>query len=127
MTPDQEALIDRARRSLRAAELLLREGEPGIAASRAYYAMFYAAEAMLLSRNLSFSKHSGVMAAFGREFAKTGAAPSEFHRWLMDAFDARNVGDYDIHRRLTGEQAGEHLRRATVLIGAAVEFLGRQE
>ena len=105
MTPDQEALIDRARRSLRAAELLLRKGEPGIAASRAYHAMFYAAEAMLLSRNLSFSKHSGVMAAF----------------------DARNVGDYDIHRRLTGEQAAEHLRRATILIEAAAEFLGRQE
>ena len=120
-------MIDRVRRSLRATELLLRKGEPGIAASHAYYAMFYAAEAMLLSRNLSFSKHSGVMAASGREFAKTGTVPFEFHRWLMDAFDARNVGDYDIHRDLTGEQAAEHLRRATILIEAAAEFLGRQE
>jgi len=45
----------------------------------------------------------------------------------MDAFDARNVGDYDIHRRLTGEQAAEHLRRAAILVEAAVEFLGRRE
>jgi uncharacterized protein (UPF0332 family) len=67
------------------------------------------------------------MSAFGREFARTGTTPSEFHRRLMDAFDARNLGDYDIHRHLTGEQAAERLRRATILIEAAVEFLGRQE
>ena len=35
------------------------------AASRAYYAMFYAAEALLQSRGLAFSKHSAVHAAFG--------------------------------------------------------------
>lgn len=116
MTPDQEALIDKARRDLRAAEMLLREGEPEIAASRGYYAMFHAPEAMLLNRGLSFSKHSGVMAAFGREFVKTGAVPSEFHRWLLDAFDARNIGDYDIHRRLTSEQAAEHVRRARAFV-----------
>jgi hypothetical protein len=84
VTPDREALIDKAR----------------------------AAEAMLLGRGLSFSKPSGVMAAFGREFVGTGAVPSEFHRWLLDAFDARNIGDYDIHRRLTSEQAAGHVRRA---------------
>jgi uncharacterized protein (UPF0332 family) len=121
VTPDQEALIDKARHDLRAAEMLLREGEPEIAASRGYYAMFHAAEAMLLNRGLSFSKHSGVMAAFGREFVRTGAVPSEFHHWLLDAFDARNIGDYEIHQRLTGEQAAEHVRRA----GAFVDHVDR--
>lgn len=125
MTPDQESLLNKARRNLRAAEILIREGESEIAASRAYFAMFYAAEAMLLERGLSFSKHSAVSAAFGREFAKTGVVPPEYHRWLLDAFDARSIGDYDLHRGISRETANEHLRRASALIDAATVFLGQ--
>jgi uncharacterized protein (UPF0332 family) len=46
------------------------------AASRAYYAMFSAARALLLSQGLDFSSHSAVIAAFGQHFAKSGRVPS---------------------------------------------------
>lgn len=49
MTTEAQALLDRAEDSLRVAEFILASGEPGFAASRAYYAMFYCAEALLLS------------------------------------------------------------------------------
>jgi len=52
-----ERLIRKARESLEAAKMLFQEGYYGFAASRAYYAMFYAAEASLLKKGLSFSKH----------------------------------------------------------------------
>lgn len=58
-------------------------------ASRSYYAMFYATQALLLSRELSFSKHSAVIAAFGREFAKQGTVPIELHRYLIEAQEDR--------------------------------------
>jgi len=58
------------------------------------YAMFYVAEALLLSRGLAFSKHSAVIAAFGKEFAKEGVLPAELHAHLREASDARNVADY---------------------------------
>jgi hypothetical protein len=38
------------------------------AASRAYSSLFYTAEALLLSRGLSYSSHPAVIASFGKEF-----------------------------------------------------------
>jgi len=43
-----------------------------VAVSRAYYAMFYATSALLASKGISRSKHSGVCSAFGEHFVKTG-------------------------------------------------------
>jgi uncharacterized protein (UPF0332 family) len=56
----------RAERSLRSARNLLDDGDHDFAISRAYYAMFYAATAALLSQNIKRSKHSGVIAAFAQ-------------------------------------------------------------
>ena len=66
-----------------AAQLLQAEGYAGFVVSRAYYAMFYITEGFLLGKGLAFSKHSGVQAAFGTHFAKTGVVPPEFHRYLI--------------------------------------------
>ena len=44
MNPDILALIDKAKNSLGAARILIRDGYFDFAASRAYYAMFYIAE-----------------------------------------------------------------------------------
>ena len=49
-TVESRALLDKGSENSRAAALLRREGFLDIAASRAYYAMFYAAEALLLAR-----------------------------------------------------------------------------
>ena len=70
MTDDQLELLKKARDSLSAATLLLDSGFPGYAASRAYFSMFYIAEAFLEGEGLSFSKHAAVIAAFGRHFAR---------------------------------------------------------
>jgi uncharacterized protein (UPF0332 family) len=94
---------------LHAAELLQREGYLDFAASRLYYAMFYAAEALLLDHGLSFSSHSAVIAAFGREFAKTRVLDPRLHRYLLDAQDIRNLGDYGVGIGVTAEQI-EQLR-----------------
>ena len=52
-----ETLLEKARRSFAAADLLLGEGDAAFAASRAYYGYFYVAEALLLSEGLRFSRH----------------------------------------------------------------------
>lgn len=66
MKPKQKALFEKALRSMRAARVLNETGLPEFAASRAYYTMFYLAEAFLEGEGLSFSKHSAVISAFGR-------------------------------------------------------------
>jgi uncharacterized protein (UPF0332 family) len=62
---ETSALIQKAQRYLKSAELLLRDGDSESSVSRAYYAMFYAAEAVLLTKGLSFLSHKGVISAFG--------------------------------------------------------------
>lgn len=86
--------MERARRSLRSARNLLDDGDHDFAMSRAYYAMFHAATAALLSQNVKRSKHSGVIAAFGQRFVKTGKFTAEHQRALQDAFTDRSAGDY---------------------------------
>jgi uncharacterized protein (UPF0332 family) len=85
MTKEQEALIEKARKSLQAAKLLLFNDMPDFAASRAYYTMFYVTSAFLLGKGLKFSKHDSLIAAFGQHFVKTGEIEAKFHRRMIDA------------------------------------------
>ena len=112
MTPEQRSLLIRAQESVDAVELLHQAGYHGFAASRAYFAMFYAAEAFLLGKGLAFSKHSGVNAAFGQHFVKTGIVPPEFHRYLIRGMDLRHAGDYDTETVVTAQTASEQIVHA---------------
>ncbi len=120
----QQQLIQDARGSLAAARLLLDGGYPGYAASRAYYAMFYAAQALLEGEQLSFSKHSAVIAAFGQRFAHAGRVPTEFHRFLITAQELRHSGDYSHEDVVTLDQAREQLDHAERFITLAEQLLG---
>jgi uncharacterized protein (UPF0332 family) len=110
LTEDQLDLLREARDSVSAARTLLVNGYAKYAASRAYFAMFYVAQAFLEGDGLNFSKHSAVIAAFGREFAATGRVPAEFHRFLIDAQETRNLGDYGPRDSLAAEQADRTCR-----------------
>ncbi len=120
---DIEELLLKARDSLAAAELLLVAGYTDFAASRGYYAMFYAAEAVLLSQGLAFSKHAGVIAAFGQHLAKPGYLPKHLHRYLLDAFDTRQVGDYDAPGTVGEERARQILIWTHEFIQAVAAFI----
>ncbi|MGQ0814781.1 MAG: HEPN domain-containing protein [Gemmatimonadota bacterium] len=85
--PVVQALLDKAEANLAAARLLVESNHLDSAASRAYYAMFYVAEGLLAERGLSYSKHAGVIAAFGREYAKAGTLDPKFH-WADEFLDA---------------------------------------
>ena len=123
MTSEVQALLTKGRESRQAAQLLEREGYHDFAVSRAYYALFYAAEALLLARGLSFSSHAAVIAAFGREFAKPGVLDAKFHRWLIDAQDFRSLGDYGIGSKITAKQVGDLLDWAAEFLAAAEKLL----
>ena len=60
MTPEQKSLLDKAERSIEAAQSLTDQGFHDFAISRGYYAMFYIAEALLDNEGLSFSSHAAV-------------------------------------------------------------------
>ena len=111
MIPEQSELLEKARQSLRAAQLLAEQGFYGFAASRAYYCMFYLAEVILLGEGLSYSKHSAVHAAFGEFFVKSGKIPSDYHRFLIRGMQIRHLGDYDTDE-ISVEESKEQIERA---------------
>jgi len=123
MTHEQTALLNKARESLRAAKLLIENGLYDFAASRAYYTMFYIAEAFLLGEGLVFSKHSAVISAFGKHFAKTGIVPEEYHYYLIESQDRRNIGDYDIETGISEAQAVEQIAHAELFVDLAKRTL----
>ncbi len=123
MTDAQSGLLRKAHRTVQSARLLLADGDYDGAVSRAYYAMFYVAEALLLSKGMTLSKHSAVISAFGKEFAKTGTIPGEYHRYLMDAQEARNTGDYQVVSHLTEDETGQHITHAEHLLEVAEKLL----
>ena len=124
MKPEQTALLKKAGESLRAAQLLATNELLDFAASRAYYTMFYIAEAFLLNEGLTFSSHAAVISAFGRDFARTGRVPVEFHRYLIDAQDLRNQGDYGIDSAITESEANELIGHAQQFLELAERLLG---
>lgn len=74
---------------------MLEDGDADFAVSRAYYAMFYVACALLLTRNIRRSKHSAVLSAFNAEFIQSGELPPELFA-LRDGFEDRSEGDYGL-------------------------------
>jgi uncharacterized protein (UPF0332 family) len=118
-----QQLLEKASRAIHAAQTLLDGGDADFAVGRAYYAMFYAAQALLHDKGLRFRKHSGVHAAFGEHFAKTGLLDSKFHRWLLDAFDKRLQADYGIEAVVTVEDAQLLIEEARQFLGEASRHL----
>ena len=123
MTDAIKDLLEKSAQSIDAAALLLHDNYVDFSVSRAYYAMFYAVEALLLSRDLSFSKHSAVISAFGKDYIKTGIFEVRLHRYIMDAFDLRNAGDYGSMHAVNSEKAQQTINEARELYGVINQYL----
>lgn len=120
--------LEKATGAVGAARLLANEGFYDAAADRAYYAMFFAVEGLLSERDLEFSRHGAVHGAFGRLFAKTGELDPKFHRWLLEAFEARQAATYgtEAERRGEPEAVRTLIDQAEQLIGTVQEYLNSQ-
>ena len=123
MTTEQQQLITKAKNSIKAAQLLADEGLYDFSVSRAYYAMFYIAEAFLISEGLSFSKHSAVIGKFGEYFARTNRVSPQFHRYLIEAEQSRIRSDYDASFNTSELEATEQIERANLFLDLANQYL----
>ncbi len=124
MKDETLALLEKASRAIEATETLLIGDFPEFATGRAYYAMFYVAEALLNEKGLQFSKHGGVHGAFGEHYIKTGLLDPKFHRWLLDAFDQRIEGDYGVEIVAIPQDVRELLDQAKEFLQTAKNLLG---
>jgi uncharacterized protein (UPF0332 family) len=110
--------LERADDCIKDAELLLSANRTSGAVGRSYYAMFHAATAALLKRDIKRYSHQGLISAFGQFFVKTGQVDPRFHRYITEAFDLRQESDYQPLVEITQEQAGKILKHAIEFVEA---------
>lgn len=118
-----EQYMARSERALEAAQVLAEHGYWADVLSKTYFAMFYAASALLCTDGISVSKHSAVVALVGERFAKPGRIDRRLHRMLIDMLDERHVADYRIEIEVTQEEAEQGLRTAREFVRAIKEYL----
>lgn len=122
MREETKQLIHKAKRALNASKLLFKNGDYDFAASRAYYAMFYVAEAALLEDGKTYSKHAGVINGFYHQFIATKLLDRKFHQAFHRAFEDRSEGDYAFLDPFPKQDAKERLKDAEAFL-QAVETL----
>ncbi len=116
-------LIEKAERSLEAAKVLFERGDYDFAVSRAYYAMFYCAKAMLLTKRITTRKHSSTISLFIEKFVKSGEFSEELASYLIDAYRKRQIGDYDVFIIPTRSEAKDLINKAEVFIKEVRNYL----
>jgi len=115
--------IERARQMLKVAERNLADGFCGSAINRAYYAIFYAANAMLATQGLSRSRHSGVIAAFRLRFVKPGFIEVEYGDIYGRVMDDRHISDYDVEAVIEPDRARTDLDDARCFVDRIERYL----
>lgn len=118
--------IENAQEMLEVAAHNLTGGFYGSAVNRAYYAIFYAANALLRTRDIVRSKHSGVIAAFRQHFVKPRLIEAEYSRIYGRVMENRHVGDYEVAVSVDSETAKKDLRDAQRFVEHVEQFLRRE-
>jgi len=121
-----KASLERAEKALKSAKQLQENRELEDAASRAYYAMFHAARAILFSKGLTPRTHRGTISIFGEKIIKQGILSEEYADMLRKAFDLRQKSDYELYTQLNAEAIKEAIRNAEKFIKKAKELTKTQ-
>lgn len=56
------------------------------------------------------NQNNALIAAYGKEFAKTKLMSPEHHRNLRDGFETRQIGDYSFEASVSEEKAAQILK-----------------
>ena len=119
-------IMTKGRESLEVAKQLHNQNHFNDAVSRVYYAVFHSLQAILLTKKLSFSRHSAVLSAFNREFVRGGVFPNDFHTKIIHLFKDRQIGDYAYEKEISLENSEVDVADAEMIINAIEEYLQRK-
>lgn len=115
--------LESAQEKLESAKILLDAGKNKDSIGRSYYAIFTAVRAVLAKDTVDFSKHSGVISYFQKNYIKTGIFDKRYSDILQNAFQIRNNCDYNDFYIVAKEDAAEQYERACDMCSAISEYL----
>ena len=124
--PTQELIrgyIQKAEKKAEVAEKLFKSGDYDDAVSRAYYAVFHAAQALLLTEGHTADTHKGVVTLFGLFFVKTGKVAKHIGKYLANLKDDRESVDYEIFSYMDEETAQTAIAEAKEFLSQAKQYL----
>lgn len=131
MNDEKKSLIayrlDKAKDTLESANILLREEKMFSAVNRIYYAVFYSVSALLLTKELSSSRHTGVISLFNREFVNKGVVDKKFGRFFSEIYRYRHKGDYKDFVVFEKADVEDWLRKAEEFINEITGLIGLEE
>jgi len=116
--------LEQAQTALDDAKFLLEGGRSSQSVvNRAYYAMFYAALALLQKIGKVPSKHTGVISLFDKEFVLKDIFPKNLSKDFHLAFELRQLSDYKAYELTSREKAKELVAKATNFVSAVKKYL----
>lgn len=129
MTKEEKDLVayrmERAHEAIDEAKMLFEAGHINSYVNRLYYACFYAVSALLLTKDISTSKHGYLRSLMHRELVKTGLIPKELGKHFDLLFNNRLKGDYADFARFKAEDVSDWLEGTQKFI-SHVETLLRE-
>jgi len=114
--------IGKAQNAIDEAEKVSAIGLWNIAASRLYYALFYASTAILIKKGLAAHTHAGVMAMISLHRVQQGLLSTEDIRLIRKLFSLRQEGDYEDFVEVTEEEVQRYLPMVKVLLDKMINI-----
>ncbi|MBU4502999.1 MAG: HEPN domain-containing protein [Nanoarchaeota archaeon] len=108
--------LEKAKNTLTDAKKYFSDATLESTVNRIYYAMFYAVNALLITKGLASAKHSGVRAIFNKEFVNKGLVERDMGKFYAEMFDRRQKGDYKDFVRFEREDVEVWLKKAEEFI-----------
>ena len=115
--------LDMAHERLESAKILLDNGKFKDSIGRSYYSIFTSVRALLAKDGIDFSKHTGVISYFQREYIKTGIFEIKYSKYISQAFQIRNNTDYADFYIVSKRDAAEQYDRAEEFYNAIEAYL----
>ena len=107
---------------LKSASLLFESEDYDSAISRIYYSMFFLTEAILLTKDLHFSSHKGVISGFSEHFIKTEIFPKDFSKILRTTFEKRQASEYGFEFKASKDEVIEVLNQGKVFYETLIDY-----
>jgi uncharacterized protein (UPF0332 family) len=119
-------LMAMAEQAYNTAQVNLDAGDFRATVNRAYYAVFYAASAMLLTKGLERRKHSGVISAFREHFVKPGLIELEYSSIYGETLVIREDADYAVEIPIGRDMAEIALDQGRRFVRRMREYLAEE-
>jgi uncharacterized protein (UPF0332 family) len=96
------------------------------AMNRIYYACFYMVTVLLLTKNLTSTKHSGIKSIFNKEFINEGLIDKKWGPFYAELYQERQEYDYADYAEVDKEISSYYLKEAEVFLKEIESYINQK-